>query len=94
MLLSAAVGVLSWSIFGTSIGPAFTLLGGTLFLIVLLLVAWMRFSSHGWDIRPLFAVPGYVMRKIPMYFAFFAKGEKEWKRTDRSDTPAAPSTKS
>ena len=32
----------------------------------------------------------YVLKKLPMYFAFFGRGgEKEWKRTER-DTPSMP----
>lgn len=93
MLVAAAISFGCWWVLGTSLGPSIALLAGTLVLVVLLMVAWMRFSSHGWDVRPLFAVPGYVLRKIPMYFSFFAKSEKEWKRTDRSDSPAAPSPK-
>lgn len=93
MLFASGVFLGSAWLLGTSSVPGFVLLGGTLLLIALLLLAWMRFSSHGWDIRPLFAVPGYILRKIPMYFSFFAKSEKEWKRTDRSDNSAAPSTK-
>ncbi len=93
MSLVAVVGFVLWATLGTSLAPVISLVVGTVLLIVLLLVAWMRFSAHGWDVRPLFAVPGYILRKIPMYFAFFSKSEKEWKRTDRSDTPTAPSTK-
>lgn len=89
MLAAVIVAILHW-IVGTSLFPALSLVAGTLLLIALLLLAWMRFSAHGWDVRPLFAVPGYVVRKIPMYFAFFSKSEKEWKRTDRGDTAVPP----
>lgn len=92
-LAAIAMTVLAFSV-GTSLAPAIALIVGTTLLIALILLAWMRFSAHGWDVRPLFAVPSYVMRKIPMYFAFFSRSEKEWKRTDRGDTPAAPSPKS
>lgn len=93
MLFVACVGLVLAFAFKTSFVPSIVLLTGALVLVAFLLMAWVRFSPHGWDVRPLFAVPGYVLKKIPMYFAFFTKSEKEWKRTDRSDTPAAPQAK-
>lgn len=92
LLLGTVSFILAWTV-GTSIAPAISLFSGAFALVVFLLIAWVRFSPHGWDLRPLAAVPGYVLKKIPMYFAFFARSEKEWKRTDRGNTPTAPTAK-
>jgi cellulose synthase/poly-beta-1,6-N-acetylglucosamine synthase-like glycosyltransferase len=71
----------------TSIWPATVLSAGLLSLVVVLVLAWTRFSPHDRSILPLLSAPGYMLRKLPMYFAFFTRGgEKTWVRTDR-DTP-------
>jgi cellulose synthase/poly-beta-1,6-N-acetylglucosamine synthase-like glycosyltransferase len=64
--------------------PAATVFFGTAFLLLALVVAWTRFNEHDRSIGVLLSAPGYMVRKLPMYFSFFARrGERDWKRTDR-----------
>jgi cellulose synthase/poly-beta-1,6-N-acetylglucosamine synthase-like glycosyltransferase len=69
---------------------AFALWSSAALLMGFVLIAWFVYSPRGMAVRPLLSVPGYVIRKIPMYFAFFTKGEREWKRTDREHASPAP----
>lgn len=70
-----------------SIWPAMALTIGLVALVLSLVLAWTRFSQHDRSIVPLLSAPAYMLRKLPMYFAFFSRGgEKTWVRTDR-DTP-------
>lgn len=73
-----------------SLAPAATLACSAVALVFFLLLAWARFSPTGLAIKPLLSVPGYVLKKLPMYFAFFGRGEKQWKRTDRDVPPVPP----
>jgi cellulose synthase/poly-beta-1,6-N-acetylglucosamine synthase-like glycosyltransferase len=72
---------------GASAWPAVALSIGLASLLLVLVLAWTRFSPHDRSLLPLLSAPAYMLRKLPMYFAFFTKGgEKTWVRTDR-ETP-------
>ncbi len=76
MLLAATTPINHW--------PAIVLAAGMLGLLLSLVIAWKRFSTHDSSLRPLLSAPSYMFRKLPMYFAFFTRrGEKSWNRTDR-----------
>jgi hypothetical protein len=70
-------------IFGLSWLPAlFSAIAGGLMLIAIL-AAWAKYGRErisGWT---LLSVPFYILWKIPLYFGFLVKREKEWVRTER-----------
>lgn len=70
-------------IFGLSWLPALLsgILGGL--ILIAILAAWGKYGRErisGWT---LLSVPLYILWKIPLYFGFFVKREKEWVRTER-----------
>ncbi|MFT3786792.1 MAG: glycosyltransferase family 2 protein [Tepidisphaeraceae bacterium] len=68
----------------TTLWPAAALSSGLALLVLVLTLAWTRFSPHDRSLTPLLSVPGYMLRKLPMYFQFFSnRGEKRWVRTER-----------
>jgi hypothetical protein len=52
------------------------------------LLAWGRFAREVIPARTLAAVPFYVVWKVPLYFSFLFKREKQWIRTERAIPPA------
>jgi hypothetical protein len=61
----------------------------TLASLVLAISGLMRaWSGYGRDIisaRELLSIPLYIARKLPLYFDFFRRREREWVRTARDD---------
>lgn len=45
--------------------------------------AWYRFGREIVAFKTLCAVPFYILRKIPLYFAFLIKRQQEWVKTER-----------
>jgi cellulose synthase/poly-beta-1,6-N-acetylglucosamine synthase-like glycosyltransferase len=67
-----------------SLWPAIAMTSGLVGLMLAMMIAWKVFSPHDKSLAPLLSVPGYMLRKIPMYLQFFSrKSEKVWVRTDR-----------
>ncbi|NJK37934.1 MAG: glycosyltransferase [Oscillatoriales cyanobacterium RM2_1_1] len=58
--------------------------GGLLLLAVAL--AWLKFGQDQVPLKTLLSIPGYILWKIPLYFAFLFKRQQEWVRTDRDST--------
>lgn len=58
--------------------------GGLLLLAITL--AWVKFGRTQIPLQTLLSIPGYVLWKIPLYFAFMFKRQQEWVRTDRDST--------
>lgn len=54
-----------------------------LFLAVAVLVGWYRWGRHILSVAELAEVPLYILRKIPLYLAFWKKRETRWVRTER-----------
>lgn len=52
-------------------------------LMVSILAAWGRFARHILPLKTLLSIPFYVVSKLPLYFQFLARPEKEWVRTER-----------
>lgn len=47
------------------------------------LLAWTVYGRKFLSLTELFAIPIYILAKIPIYLKLIVKREKKWKRTDR-----------
>ncbi len=74
---------------GAARGPFVLNLVSGAFLMIAIGIARIHFARHVLPLRTLLAVPLYVFGKIPLYFAFVAKRQTAWIRTERE--PAASS---
>jgi len=45
--------------------------------------AWYFFGREIITFRTMCAVPIYMLRKIPLYFSFLIKRQKDWVKTER-----------
>ncbi|MGL5083166.1 MAG: glycosyltransferase family 2 protein [Microcoleaceae cyanobacterium] len=61
-----------------------TVEGGLLLLAIAF--AWVKFGRTQIPLQTLLSIPGYILWKIPLYFAFVFKRQQEWVRTDRDST--------
>jgi cellulose synthase/poly-beta-1,6-N-acetylglucosamine synthase-like glycosyltransferase len=50
-------------------------------------LAWKEVAPHGLSWQLLIAVPGYAVRKLPLYAAFLARRQRDWVRTAREPNP-------
>jgi cellulose synthase/poly-beta-1,6-N-acetylglucosamine synthase-like glycosyltransferase len=48
-----------------------------------------RFAGRRALVRALCTAPGYVLRKLPLYLAFFGRRETRWQKTERTSVPGA-----
>lgn len=55
---------------------------GTL-LLTAILMTWANFGRSIISLKTLLSIPLYILWKLPMYFSFFKKPQKEWVRTQR-----------
>ncbi|WP_413165469.1 glycosyltransferase family 2 protein [Capilliphycus salinus ALCB114379] len=70
-------------IIGLSWQPALlSAIAGGLMLIAIL-AAWGKYGRERISLLTLLSVPLYILWKIPLYFGFLVKREKEWVRTER-----------
>jgi hypothetical protein len=67
---------------GVVVGCGWVLLVGALFL------AWAKFARDILPGRTLLAIPLYVMRKVPLYAAFWRRRQGAWVRTRRDSSAA------
>jgi cellulose synthase/poly-beta-1,6-N-acetylglucosamine synthase-like glycosyltransferase len=61
--------------------------GSCLFLAILL--AWAKFGRADLPLRQLLSVPFYILWKIPLYFRFLVKPQRDWVRTERDSEGAS-----
>jgi cellulose synthase/poly-beta-1,6-N-acetylglucosamine synthase-like glycosyltransferase len=54
-----------------------------LLLMTAILLSWAKFARSDLPLQELLAVPIYILWKIPLYFKFFIKPQKDWIRTER-----------
>ncbi|MEB3282045.1 MAG: glycosyltransferase family 2 protein [Lyngbya sp.] len=57
-------------------------------MLIAILAAWSKYGRErisGWT---LLSVPLYILWKIPLYFGFLVKREKQWVRTERDQVKA------
>ena len=82
-LLATALGAaLLAAAMGASAIPAALLVLGGLVLSASVGVAWLKFGRDSIPLRMLFASPLYVLRKMPLYFAFFTRRQSTWAAAD------------
>lgn len=51
--------------------------------VLTVVMAWYEFARDILTVKTLFSVPFYMLRKIPLYMAFFIKRQQEWVKTER-----------
>ncbi|MBD2232035.1 glycosyltransferase family 2 protein [Phormidium tenue] len=76
LCLAAALAGWSWL-------PAYLALGAVLALSTGVSLAWAGYGRSDLSLKDLLTVPLYVLNKIPLYFKFLVKPEKNWVRTER-----------
>lgn len=77
----------AWA-FGSPAGPIAALLAGGGMFFGSLALGWFVFCRRRVPVFVLAAVPGFVLRKIPIYLRFLTgRGQKSWVRTPRSSEP-------
>jgi cellulose synthase/poly-beta-1,6-N-acetylglucosamine synthase-like glycosyltransferase len=54
-----------------------------IFILTAILIAWANFARSDLPLLELFAVPFYILWKIPLYFKFLVQPQKIWVRTER-----------
>ncbi|MBF2063314.1 MAG: glycosyltransferase [Calothrix sp. C42_A2020_038] len=60
-----------------------------IFILTAILIAWSNFARSDLPLLELFAVPFYILWKIPLYFKFLIQPQKTWIRTERDSTNAS-----
>lgn len=63
--------------------PALILVAAGALLLLAILSAWARFGRAVCPFSTLASLPVYLLWKVPVYFAFLFKPQKEWVRTER-----------
>lgn len=84
--VAVIVALLVAGLLGAGFGPALALIGGQLLLGGLIAWTWSRYADCPHPLRPLLAVPAYVLRKLPLYTSFLTRAEKAWHRAARPTT--------
>lgn len=94
LLLLVQGGTLAASVLAASAGastaPAYLAGAGAVMLMAAVLLAWARFARSRIPARTFKALPFYVVRKIPIYAAFFTHRRPNW--TVTSTRPASKSS--
>lgn len=54
-----------------------------LLLLLAIFIAWYRFGREQVSLQILLTIPFYILWKIPLYFIFLVRPQKEWVRTER-----------
>jgi len=47
------------------------------------LVSWYGFGRQVVSIKMLWGIPLYILQKVPLYFSFLTKRQKNWVKTER-----------
>jgi cellulose synthase/poly-beta-1,6-N-acetylglucosamine synthase-like glycosyltransferase len=70
---------------GASAVPAALLSAAGGLVAIAVLAGWAVHCRDRIPLRALLGIPGYIIRKLPIYVAFFSRrGERRWIRTDRA----------
>ncbi|HEY6564254.1 MAG TPA: glycosyltransferase family 2 protein [Pirellulaceae bacterium] len=73
--------------------PVVALLVIAAFQFLAFLVTWLNFSRRRVPNRDIFAVPGYILRKLPIYLRLITKGpQRVWLRSERPSETADSSS--
>ena len=57
------------------------------FLVVAVMLAWVKFGRSDLPLKNLIAIPFYILGKIPIYLRFLVKPQSRWLKTER-DLPS------
>ncbi|MES1171691.1 MAG: glycosyltransferase family 2 protein [Bacteroidota bacterium] len=88
VLCAAVVLSSGWALLGGSPGPAATCAASLGAVGAAVFLAWFRFGRHMLKAGQLLSIPVYVLWKIPVYFAWIARGRHgRWERTERGAGP-------
>ncbi|MGR8929515.1 MAG: glycosyltransferase family 2 protein [Gammaproteobacteria bacterium] len=82
--LVVMVGISSLQVAFSSHSMTFVLMLALVCIFVLsVLTAWYRFGQACLSLKTLCGVPFYILRKLPLYLAFFIRRQQDWVKTDR-----------
>lgn len=63
--------------------PTLLLSAEGLLLLLAIFAAWAKFGREHIPLKSLLAIPFYILWKLPLYFAFLLRPQKDWVRTER-----------
>ena len=66
-----------------SILPAVVISVAGGFLLVAVMLAWVKFGRSDLPLKNLIAIPFYILGKIPIYLRFLVKPQSRWLKTER-----------
>ncbi|MCX7595188.1 MAG: glycosyltransferase, partial [Fischerella sp.] len=72
---------------GASWLPAILLAMEGLLIPISIVAAWGKFGRANFPVQTMFAVPLYILWKIPLYLAFLVQPQTKWIRTQRDSVP-------
>lgn len=58
-------------------------------LLTAILITWAKFGRSTLSLKTLLSIPLYILWKLPMYFGFFKKPQREWVKTERDILPVS-----
>ena len=72
------------TVFGAGFMPLLLAAFGMALTSAAVLLAWLRWGQQVVSPGDLLSVPFYVLAKIPLYFRFWTRRQKEWVKTERN----------
>jgi hypothetical protein len=76
------VAAIAWC-WGASALPLAILLGNLALLGMAVVLGWAAYCREQVSVVALFAIPVYVVMKLPIYLAFLLRRQQQWVRTAR-----------
>lgn len=76
-------------LFGAGTLAAILLGAGGFLMIAAVMTGWFAHCRERIPLRAMLAIPGYVLRKIPIYLAFLCRRPLDWVRTTRDGEAVA-----
>lgn len=83
-ILITIVSILSYWFSGFWIATSLLCSSGIV-MIMAIFLAWYKFGRSDIPFHKLFAIPFYIVWKIPMYLKFFKQPQTQWIRTERNN---------
>lgn len=83
VITTIVAAVTSW-LTGGSIIPLAIISSVTAIATVAMFAAWAKFGRATLPFATLFAVPAYILGKLPIYIAFLVRPQRTWVRTART----------
>ena len=82
-LFGASIAFAVWALAGGSSVPALLAVTGLGIVTVSVLSAWHRYARHVISGQELMSVPGYIVRKLPLYWDAIRGRRAAWQRARR-----------